>query len=78
MSMRITPLNITQSEDFDIVMKLIDQLSATLNENRDATNELLAVTDTLEVDLNLDEEDEEDTDTEDVCNCSLYAIKPYF
>lgn len=47
----------TQSDDFDVILGLINQLSQVLEENRQATNDLLAAADSLGL-------DDDDTDTE--------------
>lgn len=60
MSMRVAALNVTQSDDFDIVLNLISQLGHVLEENRVVTNELISVADTLETD------DDDETDSESV------------
>lgn len=59
--MRVAALNVTQSDDFDIVLNLISQLSNVLEENRVVTNELISVADTLDTD------DDDETDSESVC-----------
>lgn len=60
MSMRVAALNVTQSDDFEIVLNLISQLSDVLEDNRTVTNELLSVADTLDTD------DDDETDSESV------------
>lgn len=57
MSIRVAALNVTQSDDFDVILGLINQLSQVLEENRQATNDLLAAADSLGL-------DDDDTDTE--------------
>jgi hypothetical protein len=57
MSIRVAALNVTQSDDFEVVLGLINQLSQVLEENRQATNDLLEVADSLGL-------DDDDTDTE--------------
>lgn len=57
MSIRVAALNVTQSDDFEVVLGLINQLSQVLEENRQATNDLLEVADSLGL-------NDDDTDTE--------------
>lgn len=59
--MRVAALNVTQSDDFGIVLNLISQLGVVLEENRVATNELISIADTLDTD------DDDETDSESVC-----------
>lgn len=60
MSIRVEALNMTQSDDFGIVLNLISQLSEVLEGNRGFTNELISVADTLDTD------DDDETDSENV------------
>lgn len=64
--MRVAALNVTQSDDFNIVLNLISQLSNVLKENRTTTNELIAVADTLDTD------DDDETDSESVSYQSFF------
>lgn len=70
MSMRVAALNVTQSDDFDIVLNLISQLSNVLEDNRAVTNELISVADTLDTD------DDDETDSESVSESTVTAVYP--